>query len=283
MTDQARTLRTLATERVAFPPPGPATETEAIVVGSGKGGAGKSLTALTLAAGFAAAGRRTLLVDGDLNLGNQHVLLGVRPAIAPEALLETHVAPGDLVVPVSPNLWLMPAASGADAFDGLSGADRARVQRRISTLYPDYDLVVVDAAAGLDGALRCASLRATRLLMVTTPEPTALTSAYALIKLVHGRLPRLPIELVVNRTLDATDGRQAADRLAEACQRFLGRRLRYLGAIPEDAGMRQALRDPGQLVVRAAAGPAQAALHAVAERLLHECPPQNIPTGGRPA
>jgi flagellar biosynthesis protein FlhG len=119
--------------------------------------------------------------------------------------------------------------------------------------------------------------------MVTTPEPTALTSAYALIKLVHGRLPRLPIELVVNRTLDETDGRQAAERLEEACQRFLGRRLRYLGAIPEDPGMRQALRDPAQLVSRTGTGPAQAALHAIAEQILADCPPPNVPAGHRPA
>jgi flagellar biosynthesis protein FlhG len=104
-----------------------------------------------------------------------------------------------------------------------------------------------------------------------------------LIKLVHGRLPRLPIELVVNRTLDETDGRQAANRLEEACQRFLGRRLRYLGAIPEDPGMRQALRDPAQLIVRAGAGPAQAALHAVAEQLLSECPLPSVRVGAGPA
>jgi flagellar biosynthesis protein FlhG len=272
MTDQARALRLSAAERPAYPALPPTRETEAIVVGSGKGGAGKSFAALSLAAAFARAGRRTLLVDGDLNLGNQHVLLGVRPVVAPEALLEPTVAPQELVVPVTDHLWLLPTASGAEAFEGLSGADRARLQRRISTLYPEYDLVVVDAAAGLDGALRCASLRASRLLMVTTPEPTALTSAYALIKLVHGRLPRLPIELVVNRTLDAHDGTVAADRLDEACQRFLGRRLRYLGAIPEDPAMRQTLREPAALLAPAEGSAAQVALDGVASRLLADLP-----------
>lgn len=278
MTDQARALRSLPADRVRFADREGPTETEAIVIGSGKGGAGKSLTALTLAAAFAQAGKRTLLVDGDQNLGNQHVLLGVRPTVAPESLLESTVAPVDVVVPVMANLWLMPAASGAEAIQRLGGADRARLQRRISTLYPDYDLVVIDAAAGLDSALRCAALRATRLLMVTTPEPTALTSAYALIKMVHGRLPRLPIELVVNRSLDLTDGQLAADRLAEACQRFLGRRLRYLGSVPEDPGLRATLGDPERLVRAGDGGAAQRALREMARRLLETDPPPDVTT-----
>lgn len=278
MTDQARALRAMPTDRVAFPGTEAPGGTEAIVIGSGKGGAGKSLTALTLATAFAQAGRRTLLVDGDQNLGNQHVLLGVRPAVAPESLLESTVAPADVVVPVTENLWLMPAASGAEAIQRLGGADRARLQRRISTLYPDYDVVVIDAAAGLDSALRCAALRATRLLMVTTPEPTALTSAYALIKMVHGRLPRLPIELVVNRSLDQTDGQIAADRLAEACQRFLGRRLCYLGSVPEDPDLRATLGQPERLVRAEGSGSAQQALREMARRILETEPSSEATT-----
>ncbi|MDZ4673133.1 MAG: AAA family ATPase [Gemmatimonadota bacterium] len=264
MTDQAKALRQVRSEPIVMPERlTPATETEAIVVGSGKGGAGKSLVSLTMAAALADQGHRVLLVDGDQNLGNLHVLLGVRPTIQPSALLDGNVDPADLVVSVAPGLWLMPAASGDEAIQRLSGTDRARLHRRVTTLYPEYDVVVIDAAAGLDSALRCAALRATRLVVITTPEPTALTSAYALVKMVHARLPRLPVDLMVNRTVSPEEGQLAADRLQEAATRFLGRQLRYLGAVPEDSGVRGSLANPAGLVDPASAGPAQARVHAI--------------------
>lgn len=264
MTDQAKALRQSRAQPVtAADPVSPTTETEAIVVGSGKGGAGKSLVSLTVAAALADMGRRVLLVDGDQNLGNLHVLLGVRPVVQPALLVDSGVDPAAVVVPVTTGLWLMPAASGDEAIQRLSGTDRARLHRRVTTLYPEYDAVVIDAAAGLDSALRCAALRATRLLLVTTPEPTALTSAYALVKMVHARLPRLPVDLMVNRIYEAGEGPAAADRLQEAALRFLGRRLRYLGAVPEDGGIRAALAHPDRLLEAGSAGPAQAAIHAM--------------------
>jgi flagellar biosynthesis protein FlhG len=266
MTDQARAQRAARPVGVSFPEP--LTEASALVIGSGKGGVGKSLVAVTLASSLAAAGRRVLLVDADYNLGTLHVLLGVRPEVRPEDLLEPEVDATSVIVPVRRNLWLMPAPSGAESIQRLGPHDRARLHRRVARLFPEYDAVVVDAAAGLDSALRVAAMQAARMVLVTTPEPTALTSAYALVKLVHGRLPLLPIDLLVNRTVDADEGLVAANRMQDACTRFLGRTLRYLGAIPEDSTMRAALAQPERLVDPAGSGPAQAALRAIVEAAL---------------
>lgn len=265
MTDQARALRVARPGSASFQQAETAVhvDTGAVVVGSGKGGVGKSLVAVTLASALAAAGRRVLLVDADFNLGTLHVLLGVRPEVQPETLLEPGVDATDVVVPVCRNLWLMPATSGSERVQRLSTHDRARLHRQVTRLYPQYDTVVVDAAAGLDSALRVAAMQASRLVLVTTPEPTALTSAYALVKMVHGRLPLLPIDLLVNRAQHHDEGEAAAERMRQACARFLGRPLRYLGAIPEDGQMRAALSHPERLVDPDHAGPAQAALHAI--------------------
>lgn len=265
MTDQARALRVARPGGATFQPSetGVPADTGAVVIGSGKGGVGKSLVAVTLASALAAAGRRVLLVDADFNLGTLHVLLGVRPEVQPETLIEPGVDAADVVIPVCRNLWLMPATSGSERIQRLSTHDRARLHRQVTRLYPQYDTVVVDAAAGLDSALRVAAMQASRLVLVTTPEPTALTSAYALVKMVHGRLPLLPIDLLVNRAQHQDEGEAAAERMRQACARFLGRPLRYLGAIPEDGQMRAALSHPEQLVDPDHAGPAQVALHAI--------------------
>jgi flagellar biosynthesis protein FlhG len=224
-----------------------------IVVGSGKGGVGKSVVSVMLATAAAAAGRRVLLFDGDQNLGNLHVLLGVRPAARLDALLHGEVAPADLVRPVAENLWLLPGDSGAEALHALEPVDRARLNVRLSTLWDDFDAVIVDAGAGIDSVVRASALGASRLMVVTAPEPAALTDAYALMKIVHLQSPGLPLDVVVNRCATDAEGRAAYDKLAQACERFLRRGVRFLGAIPEDDAVRLAVRDPGRCLARLAA------------------------------
>ncbi len=263
MTDQAAPLRARAAMRSSEVQIG-AAETPCIVVGSGKGGVGKSVAAVAFATAFAASGRRTLLVDGNQNLGNLHVLLAVRPQLTLEAVVQGEAEPADLVTPVADNLWLLPAASGDAMLHGLNATDRARLHRRVSALYGDYDVVVVDAAAGLESAMRCAAMRATRLVVITIPEPTALTDAYALIKIVTSQVPDLPVDILVNRVTEPTEGRGAFDRLAAAADRFLHREINYLGAVPEDNGMRNEVRDPQRLMDVSSANHALATLRAMA-------------------
>ena len=224
------------------------TETPTVVVGSGKGGVGKSVVSLLLATSLAAEGRRVLLLDGAQNMGNLHVLLGMRPGARMEALLGGEVAAPDLVQPVAPNLWLVPGDSGNEALYAMEPIDRARVQHRLSELYASFDAVIADASAGLESVVRVATMHATRLLVVTAPEPTALTDAYALMKIVNLQIPGLPMDIVVNRCLDAHEGRDAFVRLATACERFLRRGIRFAGALPEDQALRLAVRDPRRLL-----------------------------------
>jgi flagellar biosynthesis protein FlhG len=224
------------------------TGTPTIVVGSGKGGVGKSLVSVLLASTLAAQGRRVLLLDGAQNMGNLHVLLGVRPGTRMDALLSGEVGAPDLVQFVAPNLWLIPGDSGNEALYGMEPLDRARVQHRLSQLYESYEAVIVDASAGIESVVRVATMRATRLLVVTAPEPTALTDAYALMKIVDLQIPGLPMDIVVNRCLDAREGRDAFARLATASERFLRRGVRFAGALPEDQALRLAVRDPRRLL-----------------------------------
>ncbi len=224
------------------------TETPTVVVGSGKGGVGKSVISLLLASVLASQGRRVLLLDGAQNMGNLHVLLGVRPGVRMDALLGGEVMAPELVQSIAPNLWLLPGESGNEALYAMDPMDRARVQHRLSELYTSFDAVIVDAAAGIESVVRVATMRATRLLVVTAPEPTALTDAYALMKIVNLQIPGLPMDIVVNRCLDAEEGRHAFVRLATASERFLRRGVRFAGALPEDQALRLAVRDPRSLL-----------------------------------
>jgi flagellar biosynthesis protein FlhG len=242
-------------------------QTPTIVVGSGKGGVGKSVVSVLIATALAAQGRRVLLVDGDQNLANLHVLLGVRPGARMESMLSGEIEAPELVQAVAANLWLLPGESGTESLYALEALDRARLQRRLSDLYQQFDMVVVDAGAGIESVVRVATMRATRLLVVTAPEPTALTDAYALMKIVHQQLPDLPIGILVNRCLNADEGRDAFVKLATACERFLRREVRFVGALPEDQSIRLAVRNPVRLLETLQASQAAQSLKTVLDRL----------------
>lgn len=247
------------------------TRAPVLVVGSGKGGVGKSVTAIALATAFAEQGRRTLLLDGDQNLGTLHVLLGVAPVFPLEALVDGPISPESLLTEVAPNLWLLPSDSGSETLYGLGANDRARLHRRLSGLFEKFDVTVIDAGTGLESAVRCATLRATRLILVTTPEAAALTDGYALIKIVSLQVRGIPIDVVVNRTREEAEGRAAYERLAAAAERFLRRGLRYLGAVQEDATMRDAVESPASLLEPDGA-PALRAIRTIANTRI-ELPP----------
>lgn len=248
MNDQAAGLRALnASARWPLDSGGPQGP-PVFVVGSGKGGVGKSVLSVMLAAAFARSGRRTLLLDGAQNQGNLHILLGVRPAGSLGAVLAGEAEPSALQVPVAERLALLPGDSGTEALYSLGILDRARLHRRLSTVFDEHEVVVVDAGSGIEGAARAGGIRASRLAVVASPEPAALADAYALIKILHLQVPSLPIEVMVNRVMADEEGQAVYDRLQLAAERFLRRELGYLGCVPEDDALRLGARRPGALL-----------------------------------
>lgn len=218
------------------------------VVGSGKGGVGKSTLSVLLASSLAAAGHRTLLLDGSQNTGNLHIMLGVRPPLSLRAVLAGEASPAQLLVSLGENLSLMPGDSGSENLYGLTAVDRARLHHRLSAVYSDYDHVVVDGGPGLESAVRAAGIRASRLVAVATPEPTALADVYALLKITSLQLPSVPLEVMVNNVGADEEGQAVFDRLSLAAQRFLHRELDYLGCMAEDEDIRRCARRPGALL-----------------------------------
>ncbi len=261
MKDQAELLREIGERRARATAPGPR-EHQAYVIGSGKGGVGKSMLAVLLASELARRGRRVLLFDGSQNQGNLHVLLGARPLVPLATLVRGEAKPSDLLMPVAERLWLLPADSGAESVHHLSTVDRARLHHRLSALYQDFDAVVVDAGPGIESVVRVASMRAARLVVVAVPEPASLSDAYALIKILHLQVPFVPIDVLVNRTEHDDEGPATFDRLALAARRFLNRELGDLGAFPESSALRRAVRTPGGLLEES-----PAAIGPLAERL----------------
>ena len=221
-----------------------------IVVGSGKGGVGKSVVSVMLAAAAAERGREVLLLDGEQNLANLHVLLGVGVRGSIESVLGGRVRAEELVQPVAEHLWLLPSESGAEGLYALDALERARLHSRLVGLFRQYEVVIVDAGAGIEGVVRAAMLGADRILLVTAPEPTALMDAHALVKILSLQAPHVPIDVMVNRCSGEDEGRDAFVRLSTASEQFLNRRLHLAGILLEESPIAAAVRDPRRFLAR---------------------------------
>lgn len=250
MRDQATQLRQMDFSARQSVPESSVDGPETIVVASGKGGVGKSVVSVLLAHSLAQSGRRVLLLEGDQNRGSLHLMLGVKPAERLDGLIAGHVSPIDLLTPVTDELWLLPAASGAEALYALGATDRARLHQRLHGLFERFDAVVIDAASDLEGIVRVSSMGATLVILLTVPQPAALIDTYAVMKTVTQRVPTLRMGILVNRASNGTEARSAFERLATAGSRFLKHTPEFLGSLPDDDLLGAAAQVPGGLIER---------------------------------
>lgn len=207
-----------------------------VAVGSGKGGVGTSTIAALLAATMAEQGHHVLLVDAGERLGGLHHILGVEP-IGSLGELRGHREPQELLVPVARHLALFPASADDPS---LRPAERRVLMRRVTSLYPSYALVVVDAGSTAESLVNAATDGASRLLAVTGGDRISLVATYALVKLLHDRAPGLRVDIVANRVAGDAASR-LHDHLNAASVRFLSRTVPYAGAVPDDPDFGSAL------------------------------------------
>ncbi|NWG45064.1 MAG: AAA family ATPase [Alphaproteobacteria bacterium] len=249
-----------------------------LAIASGKGGVGKTWLSVTLAQALARAGQRVLLGDGDLGLANVDVQLGLLPEHDLAELLAGEGSPASAILTVEhgPNgqgrFDVLPGRSGSGALGALSLEELGRLADLLIGLKGRYDRVILDTAAGIDPAVTLLCGLSSRTLVVLTEDPTSLTDAYALVK-VLSRGPRPPVmEVVVNMAPDLVDGRRIHKALAQACLRFLGFEPALLGVIRRDAHVRQAIRAQAPLLARYPQAQAAADVQALAARILAESP-----------
>lgn len=244
---------------------GVAARAAVVAVGSGKGGVGTSTVAALLAATMAADGHRVLLVDAAQRFGGLHHLLGVQRAGTLQELRGER-SPQELLVPLGAHLSLFPAGVEDDV---LRPAERQLLTRRVTSLYHDFELVVVDAGSTAESLVTACVDGTSRLLAVTAADRVSLVATYALVKLLHERTPHVRVDVVANR-VDGEAANRVHEHLNAACVRFLSRTVPYAGFIPDDPDFGSALA-AGLGTDEAALGSTAAlAVRSLGERLLSE-------------
>ncbi|MFH5924599.1 AAA family ATPase [Roseomonas xinghualingensis] len=219
-----------------------------IGIASGKGGVGKTALAIGLTQALAQAGRRVLLADGDLGLANVDVQLGLTVRHDLMAVLAGDVTLREAAIARPEGFEVLPGRSGSG---GLAALDPAWITRFLALLRRSpHDDVVLDIGAGLDPVPRRLSAGCDTLLVVATDEPTSLTDAYAVLKLLARDAPRADARVVVNLATDAAQGARTHAALDRACRGFLGRGVALGGVVRRDARMRDAIRHQLPLLTR---------------------------------
>lgn len=238
-------------------PPLPRTRAAPIyAVASGKGGVGKTWLSTMLSTAFGRAGQRSLLVDCDLGLANVDVQLGVHCQHDVHSVVHGFLELNAAVTPIlggpgrNGGFDLIAGRSGSGALGAAKLEDVARVTNDLKKIAPHYDKIILDLAAGIDPNVLRFVRSADRLILVTTEEPTALTDAYALVKLLRLQGAQVAPWLIVNMAENRMKGRKVFEQFARACDEYLGFKPKFAGAICRDPRVPDSIRAQTPLPVR---------------------------------
>lgn len=281
MQDQANGLRHLIRETGGGSEEPPGHRARTLVVTSGKGGVGKSNLSLNLAISLAQRGRRVVLLDADFGPANVDVLCQIQGPYNLSHLLTGARKLSEVLVPGPAGVRIIPGARGVrDLADAARGAP-ASLLEELDGLEEETDDLVVDTGSGLHRTVREFIVVADLPLLVTTPEPTAVTDAYAVIKSLAAQEPPLCWHLVVNQASSPGEAHEVLDRIGAACRRFLGITVPAAGYVLADPHVPAAVRRRRPVILEYPACPASRSIGRLAEWLTSESCPVHTSTRNR--
>lgn len=240
-----------------------------IAVASGKGGVGKTWFSITLSHALARAGRKTLLFDGDLGLANVDIQLGLTPDRDLGGVITGRIGLAQAAARFDQGGFdIVAGRSGTGSLATLPAQRLAQLGGEIVEVAKQYDKVVLDLGAGLDRTVRLLAAAAGTTLVITTPEPTALTDAYAYIKVTHADDPTTDLRVIVNMAGTIAEGQRTYQTLLKACQGFLKISPPLAGVVRRDKKVADSIRKQSPLLTMFPTSEAAQDIEAVVDRLL---------------
>ncbi len=250
MGDQAETLREMArsankNQKSDSQQSGNVSEQKGIrviSVTSGKGGVGKSNVVSNLAIALSTQGKKVLVLDADLGLGNLDVLLGLSPSYNMNNVLNGEKSLSEIMVDGPAGIKIIPAGSGVQEFTSLGQHEKLKLLDELDMLEEKFDIMIVDTEAGISENVTYFSVAAQEIIVVVTPEPTSITDVYALIKLLSTRYSEHHFKVLVNMAKDSEDALEVFRKLANVAGRYLDISLDYLGCVIKDEKVVEAVK-----------------------------------------
>ena len=215
-----------------------------ICVSSGKGGVGKTNIVTNLGYALAKTGKRVLILDADLNLANVDILLGLTPRYNLHHVFTGEKTLPEVLIEVPGGLRILPASSGVMELADLTEEQRLYFLSEMDGLARDIDIMLIDSSAGINNNVVYFNLAAQERIIILTPEPTSLTDAYALIKVLSGRHDVKKFRILINQARSEKEAISVFKKLSIVTDRFLSSlSLDYLGHIPYDTKLPSAVRE----------------------------------------
>lgn len=242
-------------------------ENSTICISSGKGGVGKTSLAVNLALALSQKGRRVLLVDGDLGLANVDILLGLAVKKTIRDILEYWTDPYKSIIYLNDELGVLPASSGVPEMVTLGTEEQSRLGEFLRAISARFDFTLIDTAAGIGPTVLWFNQYARYNLVMLDPDPTSLTDSYALMKVLARKYDKTDIYLLLNLIGTQREGDEIYERMQRIARTFLNLSLHYLGAIPPDTSVREAVREQHPFVLKNPWGQASQAIYALADKI----------------
>ena len=238
-----------------------------LAVTSGKGGVGKTNISVNLAVSLAQIGRRVMVMDADLGLANLDIMLGLHPQYNLSHVLSGQRTLEEILLTGPEGIRVVPAASGVQNMAELEPAQHAGLIRAFSELSHTMDVLIIDTAAGISDSVISFSKAAQEVLVVVCDEPSSLTDAYALIKLLSREHDLFRFRIVANMAGSAQEGRELFKKLTRVTDKFLDVMLDFVGVVPYDEYLRKSVRKQRAVVEAFPRSKASAAFKEMAVRI----------------
>lgn len=267
--DQAETLRRAARDRKKKMGSMKGI-TRVISFTSGKGGVGKTHTIVNTSIALARKGKTVLLFDADLGLANVNVLLGIQPKYTLQDVFLGRKSLREILINGPEGISIIPAASGVESICDLNPEQKLMLLQGLEEVAHSYDYLLIDTRAGISSDVMYFNTASTEIVCIINNEPTSLTDAYATIKVLSTQYGEKRVLVVSNNVADEIEGRKAFTRLAQAVEKFLHIEVTYLGCVPQDGAVTQAIQSQRPVLEIFPTSPASRALEKLSARIDEE-------------